>query len=217
MVDYIKAFKRPFTNAWNLLIGCVFEIVPLVNFIVLGYQLECSKGTEALPEWKDLKELFIKGVLAFVILVLYMLPALLIFFTLSAGLIVLFGLPALAALKHGDLSVLTGSLALFILAEIVLAFILFLPSSFLTPVALIAYERTRRFGEAFNFKAIFKKAFTKEYFTAWLVVCLYSIPLTLVGLVLSFFIPFVSVLPAYAVGVTAYTVYGEAYDGLEKK
>jgi hypothetical protein len=103
------------------------------------------------------------------------------------------------------------------LAEIVLAFILFLPSGYLTPLALIAYERTRSFEEAFNFKAIFKKAFTKEYFTAWLVVYLYSLPLTLAGLVLSLFIPFVSVLPAFAVGVTGYTIYGEVYDGLEKK
>jgi len=214
MTDYFRAIKRPFTDLVKLLIGLMVEIVPIVNLAALGYRLECSKGG-SLPEWKDLKVLFVKGLKAVVIILVYILPSLVIFIPLSAVLVFLFGFNALAALVAGDLSFLSGSFLIFLILEIFLAFILFIPPGYVSPLALIAFERTRRFEEAFNFRLIIKKAFTRKYFSAWLIVHLYAMPLMLIALALSFFIPFIYTLPAFMVGVTEYTIYGEVYDGIE--
>jgi hypothetical protein len=43
MVDYTVSIKRPFSDFKKLLIGIVLSIIPIVNFIALGYQLNCAK------------------------------------------------------------------------------------------------------------------------------------------------------------------------------
>ena len=80
--------------------------------------------------------------------------------------------------------------------------------SYLIPMATIMYVINWKFGEAFNFKTVFTKVMTKEYFSAWIVVSVYSILLMSVGAL----IPIVGGLIATTlIGITSYTIYGEVY------
>ena len=41
-MDFSAAFKKPFLNFKNFIIGVVLYIIPIVNFFSVGYVLECS-------------------------------------------------------------------------------------------------------------------------------------------------------------------------------
>ena len=77
MVDYQSAFEKPFTDIKKLLIGILFSIVPIINFFARGFILECSglgktKPSKKMPEWKDFGSLFVKGLLYFIITIIYL-------------------------------------------------------------------------------------------------------------------------------------------------
>jgi len=46
MVDYGEAIKRPFSDVKKLLIGIVIQLIPIVNFMAIGYQLKCANAME---------------------------------------------------------------------------------------------------------------------------------------------------------------------------
>ena len=58
MKHLIDAMRRPFTDFNKLLIGIIISIIPIVNFISIGYQFRCAKtamtGKFAMPKWKIL-------------------------------------------------------------------------------------------------------------------------------------------------------------------
>ena len=77
-----RALKFPFDDEeWlqKLLIGGLINIVPIVNFATWGWGLRAFKniteGQETpLPEWSDFGEYFVKGLMAFVAILIYALP-----------------------------------------------------------------------------------------------------------------------------------------------
>src|SRR3989344_5954514 len=76
MVDFVKAIERPFTNFKKFMLGLLFSLIPIVNFIAMGYELECAKTASKkqfqLPEWKNYGKLFKRGFLQLCIALLYM-------------------------------------------------------------------------------------------------------------------------------------------------
>jgi hypothetical protein len=82
-MDYGKAFSYVFEDKdWikKVLIGAVVAIVPIVNFALFGYLLEVTRRviqgeTALLPEWDQFGEFFKKGFMAFVVYLVYLLPA----------------------------------------------------------------------------------------------------------------------------------------------
>ena len=72
-IDYVEALKRPFSDMKNLAIGSLLGIIPIVNFIVIGFTLlstgltEEKVGRDTLPEWKDYVNLFMKGLVSILI------------------------------------------------------------------------------------------------------------------------------------------------------
>src|SRR3989338_4257009 len=82
MADFSTAFKKPFGDIKKLLIGCLLNLIPIVNLFATGYFFQVAKNTMAkkkdLPEWKDWKDLFVNGCLVALATVLYAIPAIIV-------------------------------------------------------------------------------------------------------------------------------------------
>ncbi|MBU1245689.1 MAG: DUF4013 domain-containing protein [Nanoarchaeota archaeon] len=201
MTKYGEAFKRPFTDVVKLLIGILLSIVPIVNFISSGYQLECAKTANKnkfkLPDWKNWGNLFVRGLLAMIIGIIYMLPAL-ILFTIGIGTAFLTGF------FTEDVFSMIATSGPVILSGLVLLII----AAYISPMALTNYAMTYKFSAGFDFKKIFKKSFTGKYSLAWLFVIIYAF---IVSYILGF-IPYVgSAIASFILGVTMLTLFGSIY------
>jgi hypothetical protein len=223
MVNYEEAIKKPFTDIAKLIIGIVLSIIPIIHWLAKGFILECSgfgktKPSKKMPEWKDWGYLFIKGLASDIILLIYAIPAIVVFL-LGAG-IAIGSLAQNAFISPGFMgqgSEVTSQLisqnwylalpALMQVAPImILGFILFLIATYFTPLAVLNYLNTKKFGEAFNFSKITKKAFTGNYFINWLIVVVIT---AIVTLILSI-IPWVGTQIAFFItGVIGYSIYGQ--------
>jgi len=213
MVGFGKAFKRPFEDITTLVIGIILALIPIVNFLTLGFYLNCAatakKKDFKLPKWDNWVDLFVKGLLMVVITILYCIPTLVVIaigILSNAGAIT----GVLGAITTGDAQALAtavptliGVLAIWgILAVIVLII-----TMYLMPAAVVRYAATGKFGDAFSLGKIWKKAANAEYFVAWLVGIVYSVVL---GMVLAL-IPFVGTgISSFITSVTMYTMLGEA-------
>jgi len=170
-MDYQQAIKRPFVDLKKFLIGIALITGAITNFFVLGYLLEAVKLTlnkkKELPIWQNLDQLFIKGLLSLIIIIIYMIPAMVV--AISGIIIgVIKGLLTVGFLKEnviiGILEGLEISIPLFVIASM-----LILISAYLFPLALIKYATTWNFKEAFRLNEIIKKAINLKYFSAWIV------------------------------------------------
>jgi len=153
-VDVVEAFQAPMTDqTWGnkIVIGGLVNIVPIVNFIAIGYGLTYFAGlwnekNHKLPEWRDWGGLFIIGLKAFVIMLVYMLG------------VIIFG--ALSAILGGFL----GGL---------LAFIIFLAVMFLLPIALLRFvQEGYNMAPAFAFQEIYAMGRAKmdEYMLVYAII-----------------------------------------------
>ena len=203
MVNYKEAFKRPFQDIKKLLIGTILYIIPIVNFLAIGYQLFCAKSAMKkdykLPEWKNWGDLFVKGLLSLIISIIYAIPIIIIsIFVIGTAIFAYFG----QGMDSITTLVATAGVGIIILLIIALL------TAYITPMAIMAYVSNFNFGNAFNFGIVFKKAFTGKYLITWLLMLLYGI----IGTAIFAFIPVVGgALAGFIVGVTAFTAYGEVY------
>ena len=234
MIDYQAAFRKPFTDHKKLLIGILLSMVPILNWFAKGFILESSglgrtKPTKNMPEWKPMGELFIKGLMATVISVMYMLPATLIFvygasMTIMGLLFEYLGkvvpIEAVQGLAHGNVDVDTimptilnnWPLAVPHIIKFVpilmLAALFGLAAKFMLPIAILSYLKSGQLADAFRFGEVFRKAFTANYFVVWLAVAAVT---AIISLLLSI-IPLVGPAAAYFFcGVFSYTVFGQVY------
>lgn len=81
--NIIESLKYPFNDLVKILILTIIMIIPIVNFIGLGYYLRIIKSTLAgideVPEFDDLGELFIDGLKILVVGIVYMIVPIAIF------------------------------------------------------------------------------------------------------------------------------------------
>src|SRR3989344_4340165 len=85
MPNFEIAIKRPFSDAKKFAKGFLLYVMPFLNIITgifaTGYGLECARTAAkkkfSLPEWKNFGALFFDGLTAFVIGIIYALPAIL--------------------------------------------------------------------------------------------------------------------------------------------
>jgi hypothetical protein len=234
MVNYEEAIRKPFSDLTKLVIGIVLSLIPIISWIAKGFILESSgvgktKPSKNMPEWKNWGDLFIKGLLSDIILVIYAIPAILVF-VLGAGLTIMALLGSFLGsaltpevmnqMKTGEVPpAVIGNIisqnwamalpALMTLAPVMLlALILLIIAFYLTPIAVLNYIKSNKFSEAFKFSFVFKKALTGEYFVVWLV----TILITAIATVILLFIPFLGRAIAFFVtGVFAYTLFGQIY------
>ena len=67
----------------KIIIGGVLSIIPIINFIATGYMVKVMKNsinkTPGMPEWKGFGDYYVKGLILFVIALVYMIVPLIIF------------------------------------------------------------------------------------------------------------------------------------------
>jgi hypothetical protein len=200
MFDVGRAIKRPFSDIKTLIIGIILGFIPFVQLLALGFALrsgkKASQGDFTLGEFDDWGGLFMKGLIAAVIAVVYMIPAGIVFgltMALSFG-------AMMTALFSGDVSALSGAMLAGGVGGIVMT-LLYLIAGYLLPMALLKYANEGSIGAAFGFGDIIHKALNVEYLITWIVAGI------IVGLVsgVSFG------LLAFPMMVFAFTAYGEVY------
>ena len=201
-MDFVEAIKRPFTDIKKWLIGVVLMILPVVNFLSIGYILESGrmslKHNKKLPEWKNWGTLFVDGLLAAILGIIYMIPAFVIgFIALGSALLKIF------KLKGAGLDSLLAAGPFLIIAMLI-----GLLAIYLLPAATLNWLKQGRFRGGFSFGMIFKKAFSGKYFVAWIISTIINIILTFIFI----FIPFVgSAIAGFTGYMISYTLLGEAF------
>ena len=214
------ALKKPFTDLKNLLIGTVLNLLPILNFFSLGYAIECSgigkeKASKTLPEWTDWGELFVKGFFAFLITLIYGLPAIIltmIFF--GETIIQLVKSGALYSFGQGIVEMQlvtsgTGFAAGMLVISLTSLFI-----SYILPAAVLGYLKHNSFKEAFDFQTIFRKTFNKRYLFAWVMAAIIGLA---IGFVISLTVKItlvytiISAAGVFIQLVIMYTLIGDAY------
>ncbi len=153
-LDIGKAFTYMFQDeSWimKIVIGGVLMFIPIVNFMVLGYMLEALKraaeGREIpLPEWDDFGGKFMKGLMLFVIALVYTIP---IWLVACVMWVLVF-----AATRTGSDTVMSLVGLLSTCASclyVIWVFIVWL----IMPAAWIRYAVTGEFMSAFQFGELF--------------------------------------------------------------
>jgi hypothetical protein len=175
MVSFVKAITLPFQDLKKLLIGAALYMLPIVNIITglfaYGYALEVAKRSMnqdfSLPEWTDGRSLLTNGILATVIGLLWMIPALIIIMIAFVG--------------AGIGAASTGGGITGLIVAITIAVIVFLATWYVLPSALLNYAQHTTFGAGFDFHTITSRALTKKYLVGWLLAFLVAVAVTLVG------------------------------------
>jgi len=210
MVDYAEAIKRPFSDLGKLTIGIILSIIPIVNLLTSGYLLKIAstamKGRMELPEWKDFGSLFINGILAAIVGIVYMIPVLIVL-----GILVFLGFMtvpaveglAVLSLPAAILGAIMG-LGVYLFALLVVAIIFALVST----AAVLRFADTEKFGEAFNFGEVTRTAFRGSFILNWIIVIVIG---SIISAILSLIPVIGAMIGIFIVGVFMYTVLGEVY------
>jgi len=209
-----ESIKYPTTdNDWikKVVIGGILGMIPIVNFIVQGYYLKILKGSienkSGMPEWEDWGNLFIKGLIVFIISIIYMLIPIIVISISVGGAI-------LAAISGGTEAMIAaiGAAA----GGLLIAFILMLISLLLLPMALAIYAKEESFGSAFRFGEIINRIFSNfgSYILVYLVIIVLGIIVGIITGILNI-IPYLGMVIAifanfYIVAVAA-NMFGEVY------
>jgi len=234
MVDFGGAIKRPFTDFKKLGIGILIyfvAVIPfigwLISFFITGYGIECAKTAMKkdykLPEWTDWGNLWVNGILYLFIGLIYMIPLALIgAFTIGSALIknwVLFTAEnpdpvALAAAFGGNSVTLLWILLLLFLIMIITVYVL--------PMAIMRFVATGKFGDAFNLREVFRKAFTSKYFVTVILLWVYVFAILIVTSLLYVITAITFILPliitaviGFVITITSMTVFGEVYSEIK--
>jgi len=208
MPDYNEALKRPFSDLKKLILGLVISVIPIVNFIASGYHLKCAssvvktgKRMYNLPKWSNWGNLFLVGLVAFVISLVYFIPAILVAFFAGGR-----------AILNDVTNITYDSLGFSVIVVVLLA----LFALYVLPMALTRYAIKENFKQAFDYKEIFRKSLTWKYLAAWIFSAIVVIILTLVmswiripiaGTMINFGSSFAN----YIGLVIAFTLFGRVY------
>ncbi|MBO8129245.1 MAG: DUF4013 domain-containing protein [Peptococcaceae bacterium] len=137
-----QIIKFPFTaKDWiiKILIGGVLNAIPIINFFSTGYCLEVMKrtidGHPAMPAWDNWGAKFLKGIMALLLSIVYMLPVVLII--LFVG---------IADNAGADVSPAATGILVVLLAVFIW---------FVFPMALAVYVDTGNFRAAFKLEKVF--------------------------------------------------------------
>lgn len=221
MVDYGGAIKRPFTDLTALVIGIIMAVIPIVNlFVPAGYAVRCAQKTfgkdNTLPKWESWGDIIVKGIMVFIIEVIYMIPAMIFMAIAVAGMVtVLFDKIPMSVWQSGNMMAIQTqffSLIPELLAAggipLAVGVILFIAALFITPMAVIFYAKENRFGAGFKIGEILKTVLTGSYIISWIIIMIYGGILTLILSI----IPYVgSAIAVFIVIVTTYTLFAQVY------
>ena len=209
-MDYGKIIKFPMKDKdWimKVIIGGILSIIPIINFIASGYEFKVMKNainkTPGMPEWKGFGDLFVKGLVIFVIALLYLIVPLIIFGAIA-------GFSTLSYVM-GDLTN-PYAIVMAILPALFIGGILMLIVGFILPMAIAMYAKSDNFGDAFKFSEILNriKSIFGEYLASYIIIVILGIILGLIML-----IPIIGwilgLFGTFYLGVLALNMFGELY------
>ncbi len=221
MVNFGNAITKPFTDTKSLGIGIILGAIPFVNALTVnGFGMNCAKHADkkSLPNWENIVDHIIKSILAIIVSIIYMIPAIIV------GIIVIGTLIAsiMPLISGGtvDLNTIINSMIGTGIVGFAICAILALIAVFLLPLALTRYVIKGGFGDAFALGKIIKRALTGEYIIAWIVYLIYAF---IVSAVLSFIGGMLLIVPVigfviamlfsglamYMMSVTGFTIFGQ--------
>jgi len=215
-----NAIKRPFTDFGKLLIGIIFCLIPIVNFISIGYHFKCAKtamtGKFVMPKWENFGNLFITGLLGSIISFVYMFPALVLLFLALATIVDNPSEFIMVAGNNIDFnSLLIEKITGPVLVLFAFGIILFALGGLLSSSAMINYSNKFKFEDGFK-KLVWKKAFTGKFIWTWILAGVYG---SLIAIILAF-IPNISFfdisdgIQRFVYGVTYMTALATIYKKL---
>ena len=182
-----EAFKLPFTNIPVLIIGIVLllvamlaGIIPFVGWIIsiliylavggfyMGVANHAVSGKFKLAQWKQWGDLMKKGLMGFVISLIYSIPLLIytVIVVSFLGATMLSGFVASGTDPTMALSGFATAVAA-IIPFLIIGIIIWLITVYIMPSAIFSYAKKFKFGDAFNGK-VFKKVWNGQYFASWL-------------------------------------------------
>lgn len=186
-MDIGKSFTFSFEDKdWftKYLLGALISAIPILNFAWMGYLIEiignvADEAPFPLPDWSDLGDKFIKGLIIWLAGLVYALPA-----------IILFGFPFTVSMvssfsSNADYSQALASALVGIGAILAcLITLYFLAFSFLFPAVNIHFARHGTFASCFQLRDIIQivSENLSNYVIAWLVSIVFGF---VVGMVLS--------------------------------
>ena len=211
-VDYGAAISRPFEDIKKLIIGCLLNIIPIVNFFAIGFVVDAAKMTlskkKGLPEWDNWGDYFMKGLMVFLIGIIWMIPVMI-----------------LGAIGFGGMwtSMMSGAMGgsipnVFSLGgfgiAMVLAVLVGIIVGYLSPLGVFGYISSGNFADAFDFKKIFDKAMNADYFIVWLVAAVIGIVLSAIGSAIPFLSMILSPAASFISMMIGITLIGSIYKNL---
>lgn len=206
-MDLVNVIKRPFSDIKKFLIGVILSVLPIVNFLPVGYSLECAKLSmqkdKSLPEWTNWGRLFLRGLSVLLIGIIWMIPA------------IILGIIAFVMFGQDILSLSTGYAATSGL-WIILSAVLFVAmiTIYVMPSAVLGYVAYDNIKESFNFSEVLRKAFTKRYFKAWIIATIITFVLSIIGGAIPLLNVVLSPAASFAGTIITMTLLGEVYPEL---
>lgn len=199
-LSYVQALKAPFEGEGGLrwLLGSLLSAIPIVAFFTDGYRYKLFQkgfaGEVAMPPWEEWGDLFLKGLLFFLVRFFYMLLPFM--FTLFF-MVLMAGSP--------------GSEALLITAILVNTILIALVG-FVLPMSLAHFAATEDFYRAFHLSTTFQNI--KEVWGQYLTIVFLLLGLWVVVLLLSL-IPYVGMVflvgGMFYIYIVSGLLFGEAY------
>lgn len=205
-IDVGKAFSHVFEDEqWTTkaVVGAFLSIIPIVNFIVIGYELRLirnvSRGvTRPMPDWEDMGDLFMEGLQLGLARIVFSLPLLAFFFVPLLGFwFSIFLLPVFAgSASEAEIDQMIGPLmglgvlGMFGCFGIGMLFSLLL--GFVFPAVTANFSRKPTFAACFEFNQIldFIRRNISNYFMVW-------ITAVMAGIVVSFVYMFLYFIPCF--------------------
>jgi hypothetical protein len=213
-MDIVEEIKFPGTNEdWlkKVLIGGILNIIPIVNLLSSGYNLKVMKngieGKSEMPEWGNWSDLFIKGLIAFVISLVYLIIPIIVLLISLGGII----FAVLSAAISGDMSMAIGAISGAI-GGILIGLALMIILGFLIPMALGMYIKEENIGAAFRFTEVLSRirSVFGDYLTVYIVLIILWIILGLFSAIPILGI-FIMIFGGFYIAVVGANMFGKVY------
>ena len=192
-MDIGRSFKFMFEDeGWitKILIGGILGLIPIVNFVIYGYQLEVIKNVSQdqdlpLPDWGDFGGKFIKGLMVVIASFIYSLPLILVGIVYFVMMMIIGG--GAASTGSEDMSGAAGGM--FAICTIAFYCVAFLYSiivyGFILIPGVMRYADEEEFGAFFKFGENLRVATSNlgSYIVMLLVIIVAGIVAEIVGII----------------------------------
>ncbi|MBW6517176.1 MAG: DUF4013 domain-containing protein [ANME-2 cluster archaeon] len=208
-MDIVETVKFPANdNEWlkKIVIGGLIMLIPIVNFIAFGYSIKTVRGgidgKSVLPEWDDWGNLFVKGLIVVIVVIIYMLiPLAVMFLSIGGG--------VLSLITSGDVT--AASIGAIIGGSLISVFLMFIVC-LLLPMALSMYAKEDSISAAFRIGELFSRirSVIGEYIIALIVIYALMFIVSIIA-----FVPFIGwvvmIFAHFYVALVAANMFGKVY------